>query len=836
VRAPQKFGIKHHLRFPHRRVLGRANNDVAWTVSPAVFKKDLEAEASRRKTEKTEEERLFLARSLRCNRNLRSLVGLSEDLLQRLCDVARREAVAEGGEVTCRGEYGTSFYIIESGRFEMRLASSCSRQTTEEQGPRKSSSAEEIASEMRQRLVRKELFLRRLNATASPKHGAAAGAAGPLAGDDSLTPKSDAWTNSDESEAMRDREPSALERQKSRSYPTDPMVSCPIGRRGDFDEEEWRDGSSDEAEPPRRNSDLCLPAGHLDACPPEKPGRWSVGVPEEREVMMALEDDNVLFTRGPGESFGELSLMYNAPMSYTAVAAEDAVVWSVSQADFRRIMLRRQSEKIERIVACLDQVDVLQPLLSHEKHQLAGNFIVVHFKRGDWIVLEGEQLNVWYVIVQGECEMTNQADGHLGTLRPPRYFGERALLRGRPSEFSVQAVSEGSVRCLVLDGPTFKDVMHLLRSDPAFSHAMEDELGDFVRYKGAPPKGGLLEELHEMRMDTHTSVVTPKLDPRIHTRSLNRIGILGMGAFGAVTLEQDPKTGQMFALKTLSKGYIIEDKGQENVNRERQILSMLDSPFVVKLYATWKDSQYLYFLFEPLLGGELHQALHRVRSIRRQERTYKFIIACIVCALAHLHERHVVYRDLKPENILFSNNGYAKLCDMGFATFVLGKTMTICGTPEYIAPEIIDQEGYDRMVDWWALGVLTFELLSGGRTPFGETDDPDETMGIFMNMKAGIQEVEFPFRDTDPLAAQFVEELLRHLPTSRLGVGGSPEVMRHKFLADVNFEEMQSGRTVAPYIPRISSEQDLGNFDVADQTPPPFYHYEDDGTGWDAAF
>jgi len=284
---------------------------------------------------------------------------------------------------------------------------------------------------------------------------------------------------------------------------------------------------------------------------------------------------------------------------------------------------------------------------------------------------------------------------------------------------------------------------------------------------------------------------------------------LGRGAFGLVTLERDPATGQTFALKTVSKKHIVSNELTKAVRYERQILTMIDSPFIIRLHATYRDDTYLYFLFEPLLGGELHSRMCREPSRFRDPKIYRFVVGCVACALEHLHERNVVFRDLKPENVLYGANGYLKLCDLGFAKFVLGKTMTLCGTPEYMAPQVIMHGGYDRMVDWWALGVLAFECVCGC-TPF--VDDEDDECGpelIFANiLSVREQEVELPPRVL-PCTAHFVSCLLQFSPGNRLGTGGASQVKGHHMFSALDFSDLQRQAIKPPYMPRVKTESEF---------------------------
>jgi len=536
------------------------------------------------------------------------------------------------------------------------------------------------------------------------------------------------------------------------------------------------------------------------------------------------------------------------------------VVWCISQASLRRILLRGQRDRFQRIMGYLDQVDLLQGLLSHEKLELAQNFLIEAFKPGDWIVRQGERQNVWYILIEGVCEFLDE-DQVLATVRPPQYFGERALLKDKPAEYSVRVTSDGTVRCLILDGPTFKELVGLLRNDTAFRHALEDDLVGYSEYKGGRTLVGFQARLREAQENKAASPTKPnfpsaplRLDPHasLDVRALKRVRLLGIGGFGVVTLEQDPATGETFALKTLSKGLVVKNGLQESVRNEREILTMIDSPFCARLYGTFKDERYLYFLFEPLLGGDLHERMSSEPDIFGRPVVIRFLIGCLICAIAHLHERNIVFRDLKPENVLMDSMGYAKLCDYGFAKFVLGRTLTICGTPEYMAPEAIRNIGYGRMVDWWALGVLSYELISGN-TPFGiddddEDDDDDRARAqpevIFANILEGIEAVPCPFVDIKTStfdgaeAWDFVRGLLRYSPGKRLGIGGSAQVKVHPFLKSVDFPALER-KELTPPDPRLATPEFLdSSLGSAEDAQAALYvdDFVDDTSGWDDVF
>jgi serine/threonine protein kinase len=162
-------------------------------------------------------------------------------------------------------------------------------------------------------------------------------------------------------------------------------------------------------------------------------------------------------------------------------------------------------------------------------------------------------------------------------------------------------------------------------------------------------------------------------------------------------------------MKVLKKAEVVRLKQVEHIISEKQILCHINFPFIVNLFCTFQDEKSLYMLLEYVVGGELFS--HLRTAGRFSNETTKFYSGEIILAIEYLHSLDIIYRDLKPENLLFDSRGHIKITDFGFAKIVEDRTWTLCGTPEYLAPEIIQSKGHGKAVDWWALGILILSLM-----------------------------------------------------------------------------------------------------------------------------
>lgn len=288
--------------------------------------------------------------------------------------------------------------------------------------------------------------------------------------------------------------------------------------------------------------------------------------------------------------------------------------------------------------------------------------------------------------------------------------------------------------------------------------------------------------------------------------------LIGKGTFGQVYQVRKKDTKRIYAMKVLSKKVIVQKKEVAHTVGERNILvrtAMAESPFIVGLKFSFQTPSDLYLVTDYMSGGELFW--HLQKDGKFEEKRAKFYIAELILAIQHLHDNDIVYRDLKPENILLDAHGHIALCDFGLSKANLTKndtTNTFCGTTEYLAPEVLlDESGYTKMVDFWSLGVLVFEMCCGW-SPFYAED----TQQMYKNIAFG--KVRFP-RDTLSLEGRnFVKGLLNRNPKHRLGAtDDAEELKRHAFFADMDWDALSKKLITPPFKPQLKSETDVSYFD-----------------------
>ena len=282
-------------------------------------------------------------------------------------------------------------------------------------------------------------------------------------------------------------------------------------------------------------------------------------------------------------------------------------------------------------------------------------------------------------------------------------------------------------------------------------------------------------------------------------------------------LVQKKDTKVVFAMKVLKKDHVRRRKQIEHTRTERRVLGTVRHPFIVGMHYAFQSPQKLYFVLDYCPGGELFFWLSREK--RLPEHIARFYTAEITLALDHLHEKQVVYRDLKPENILLDAEGHVKLADFGLAKEgiedAISGANSLCGTPEYLAPEILDKQGHGLASDWWNMGMVLFEMLTG--LPPWYTTDRQKLFDRIRRAK-----LDFP-SSVSRVAQSLISRLLHRNPSERLGANGAQEIQHHPFFAATDWEALLARRLVPPFNPcRNQDVKGANNFEAEFTNLPMF--------------
>lgn len=271
---------------------------------------------------------------------------------------------------------------------------------------------------------------------------------------------------------------------------------------------------------------------------------------------------------------------------------------------------------------------------------------------------------------------------------------------------AYKELTKGDLILCVLDDKSLKNVITLKpekKKDPNFSRMPTKEHLTFDEYS---------KSLESKTSDRGSIIIKDVIiinDKNIKDVNLNDfqiISVVGRGTFGKVCLVEYKNTGELYAMKSIKKDMILDTEQLDNIILEKKILQSVNHPFLCKLEFCFQTEDRVYFIMNFVRGGELFQHLKKSKVF--DEKRVRFYAAQIGLALEHLHSKGIIYRDLKPENILMDEEGYLQLADFGMAKTLKKneKALSLCGTPEYIAPEIINSEGHDYMADWWSYGIL----------------------------------------------------------------------------------------------------------------------------------
>ncbi|CAH2292749.1 serine threonine- kinase Sgk2 isoform X3 [Pelobates cultripes] len=338
-----------------------------------------------------------------------------------------------------------------------------------------------------------------------------------------------------------------------------------------------------------------------------------------------------------------------------------------------------------------------------------------------------------------------------------------------------------------------------------------DSVSTYTSGRGSHPTKltkGTSEYLRLSAIMSSTINLGPSANPNAKPTDFDFLKVIGKGSFGKVLLAKRKSDNRFYAVKVLQKKTILKKKEQSHIMAERNVLlKNLKHPFLVGLHYSFQTTEKLYFVLDYVNGGELFFHLQRERSFL--EPRARFYSAEVASAIGYLHSQNIIYRDLKPENILLDSQGHVVLTDFGLCKEGMEPeetTCTFCGTPEYLAPEVLKKQPYDRTVDWWCLGAVLYEMLYG-LPPF-YSRDVSQMYDNILN-----QPLQLPGGKTTA-TCDILRGLLHKDQHSRLGAKTDfLEIKNHVFFSPINWDDLYNKRIPPPYNPNVAGPADLRHFD-----------------------
>lgn len=527
-----------------------------------------------------------------------------------------------------------------------------------------------------------------------------------------------------------------------------------------------------------------------------------------------------LRTLGPGDVFGELAILYHCRRTATVRALGPVRLWAIDRQRFRAITTGNARQRRADVLRVLRTVHWLEELSDSHLSKLLDAMEECSFAPGHVIIREGDEGQSFYIILKGEVRVSRREDGQeklLRVLGTGEHFGELSLLQNIRRTASCQA--QGHVTCITVAKEDFLEIIPFCPRHDSDVNASAPEVPTPKEPRRSWGSSHLPQPCPAVQLEELAAVYYEE-----GQKQGQRV-VLGTGGFGRVELVRCRE--QLFALKRIRKDWVVRTRQQEHMCTERRVLARSHCPFIVGFFGSFRDAQHIYLLLEFCQGGELWTKLREVRCF--EEPLAVFCSACVVEGLEYLHGHGIVYRDLKPENLMLDQLGYVKLVDFGFAKELERgeKTFSFCGTPEYLAPEMLRHEGHDFAVDFWMLGILVFEMLVG-RPPF-HSADPQK---IYSRILDGI--FSFPAFLSEA-ACSLIAKLCRRRPGQRLGntASGIRGIKKHRWFGAIRWKRLALRQMEAPTMQLLKEGPPYANFKrfSVDSTP-----VEDELSGWDEEF
>eukprot|EP00941_MAST-03F_sp_MAST-3F-sp1_P004520 g4520.t1 len=449
--------------------------------------------------------------------------------------------------------------------------------------------------------------------------------------------------------------------------------------------------------------------------------------------------------------------------------------------------------------------------------KLAQRFRRCNLKPGTLIVTQGKASESFFVCIDGILSVTN-SQGIQGHVNGPCVFGESGLITSYLPSLSIQNISAAEIWCL--PRIVFRNVMALLSAKQRQEMAIDSDIFTCKSSDLSNCKSG-----SEMNTEVNIESNAANVYPLILINSLEPLLIMGSGNYGKVFLavrKHSNNFDTLYAVKRLKKKQLVIESQVENLLREKKAMTSLRHPFILRLHNTAQDHDHVFLIMDLIQGGELWHLVYQSKTIDRNVfgglhiNDVRFYLTNVIVALRYIHKMGFMFRDIKPENLLLSKKGYLKMIDFGFSKRLkrFEKSYTLCGTPEYIAPEMVLGIGHDHAVDFWAVGVLAFELLFK-RTPFGKNDEAtnEKFVSVFGSVEKTFDSLEVPWEEiyASKSMIHLIENLLISKPSFRIGMrpGKINDILQHEYFNNIDWSKVETMTYKAPHIPYEMSESFL---------------------------
>jgi len=541
---------------------------------------------------------------------------------------------------------------------------------------------------------------------------------------------------------------------------------------------------------------------------------------------------------GPGDNFGEITITMNIPSPGTAECVTNGVVWVLSKERFFKCLNGIDIDKMME-KSCDHKFLSAVPIIAYsdidrvEISQMVEKFVSVTGQPGETIASVGDQVEpaAYFVKTLGNDNAYIQLSNKEGTTKkigPGEGFGfggEAFILSNIDNEKDAAAYGKDHGLVKLDTEISVKTAKHHLVNESMVT-AQSTAIA-----MGTGPVHLRKISVHDIRSIIHDELRLGKdyrknrsYNSDVTKEVLEKKQLLGQGTFGQVWLCREPKSNTPYALKIQYKRELIEQHQADGVMKEKQIMEKMNHPFVMGIVNSQQDIPCLYMVMDLIQGGELRDQMRNEDKTHLSESASKFYAACMLEGLSYMHRRDYVYRDLKGENVMVDNEGYCVIIDLGFAKYVPDKTFTFCGTPIFIAPEVVLNKGHNKSADVWSLGVMIYEMLFG-TNPFFDYDDPTvDQRTLFKRIVKGQfqrprkQSAIDAYQNVSDDAKDIIKKMLVVNVNKRLGCGtrADLDIRDHPWFSNtesgIDFGKLYRKELTAPWIPKVTSPFDGANF------------------------